>query len=140
MYSDAITLIRVLLGGQANGLGVRVLAEACGLLRDSCRKPKLSRRDADDPLEVKRKMALVCEAGPERNLRQAELAVSLQELLRSVNAARDQILVRRGIGFEIFHDVLNDRAEFPSGSTPPAETGCRRRPECEWRWARKVQT
>lgn len=55
-------------------LGVRVLGESCVFLGDSCGSPKLSRRDADDPLEVKGKMALVREAGAERDLRQAELA------------------------------------------------------------------
>src|ERR1700730_2602771 len=51
--SDTITLIPVLLDQHANGLGVRVLVGACGLLWRSCGNPKLSRRDADDPLEVK---------------------------------------------------------------------------------------
>jgi len=72
-----------------NRLGIRVLAGACGLLRFSCGNPKLSRRDADDPLEVKGKMALVWEADAECDLRQADLAVCPQEVLRSFNAARD---------------------------------------------------
>jgi hypothetical protein len=33
--------------------GVRSLAGSCGLLGDSCGSPELSRRDADDPPEVK---------------------------------------------------------------------------------------
>ena len=83
-------------------------------------------------------MALVRKPGAEGNLGQAELAVYPQEFLRSFNAARDHILVRRQPGgrlelprevkgaemhdgrhlfqrrtaFEIFHDVLNDRAEL----------------------------
>ena len=57
------------------GLGIRVLAGTCGLLRYSCGNPKLSRRDADDPLEVKGKMALVREADAECDLRQAKLAI-----------------------------------------------------------------
>jgi hypothetical protein len=52
---DAITSIRVLLDEHAKGVGVRVLAGACGLSRFSCGNPKLSRPDADDPLEVKGK-------------------------------------------------------------------------------------
>jgi hypothetical protein len=105
------------------------------------RNLKLSRRDADDPLEVKGKMALVKEADPKRDLRQAELVVCPQQVLRSFNAARDQILVRRQPGgrlelsrkvigaemgdgshlllrrtaFEIFHDELDDPVELPSG-------------------------
>src|SRR5260221_3706522 len=140
MYSDATTLIRVLLDEHANRLGVRVLARAWGLLRFSCGNPNLSGRDADDPLEVRGKMALVREAGAERALRQAELTVSPQEVLCSFNAARDHILVRRqpgarlelarevigaemrdgshllqrGAASEIFHDVLNDRPELPA--------------------------
>ncbi len=48
-----------------------------GLLmpRSSRRDPKLSRRDADDPLEVKGKLALVREADAERDIHQAELAI-----------------------------------------------------------------
>jgi hypothetical protein len=59
---DAITSIRVLLDEHANGLAVRVLAPVCGLLGFSCGNPKLTRRDADDPLEVKAELALVREA------------------------------------------------------------------------------
>jgi hypothetical protein len=44
---DAIKLIRVPLDEHANGLGVRVLVGACGVLRYSCGNPKLSRRDAE---------------------------------------------------------------------------------------------
>jgi hypothetical protein len=87
---------------------------------------------------MKAKMALIREAGTERDLRQPELAVYPQEVLRSFNAARNHILVRRQprgclelscemiraemddgrhlfqlwTAFEIFHDVLNDRAEL----------------------------
>jgi hypothetical protein len=100
--SDTITLIPVLLHQHANGVGVRVLAGACGLSRYSCGNPKLSRRDADDPLEVKRKMTLVREAAAERDLRQTELTVSPQEVLRSFNAAHEHILVRRQAGGRLF--------------------------------------
>ncbi len=84
-------------------------------------------------------MALVREADAECDLRQAELAICPEEVLRSFNAARDHILVRRQPGgrlelarevigaemndgshlpqrqtaFEIFHDVLDDCAELP---------------------------
>jgi hypothetical protein len=92
---DAITAIRVLLDEHANGLGVRVLAGACGLLRFYCGNPKLYRRDADDSLEVKGKLALVREADAERDVHQAELAICPQEVLRSFNAARDHIQARR---------------------------------------------
>ena len=87
---------------------------------------------------MKAEMALVREAGAERDLGHAELAVCPQELLRPFNTARDHILVRRQpggrlelpreviraemddrrhlrqgrIAFEIFHNVLNDPAEL----------------------------
>src|SRR3984893_15122959 len=120
--------------------GIQILARACGLLRFSCGNPKLSRRDAGDPLEVKGKIAVVREADAARHLHQTELAICPQEVLRSFNAARDHILVRRQpdgrlelahkvigaerndgshllqcqIGAEIFHDVLDERAELPA--------------------------
>jgi hypothetical protein len=64
------------------------------MLSDSCGNPKLPRRVADDPLEVKGKMALVGEADAQRDLRQAELAVSSEELLRSFNATSDHVLAK----------------------------------------------
>ena len=83
-------------------------------------------------------MALIREAGAERDLGQAEPAVCPQEVLRSFNAACDYILVRRqpggrlelarevigaemgdgshllqrGTASEIFHDILNDPTEL----------------------------
>jgi hypothetical protein len=119
----------------------------CGdrsLLGDSRGAPKLPRCDADNPLEVKGKLALVPEADAERDIRQAELAICSQEVLGSFNAARDHILARRqpsgrlelsrkvigaemndgshllerGTVFEIFHDVLDDRAELPVRKCP----------------------
>ena len=85
-------------------------------------------------------MTLVREADAECDLRQTELTVCPQEVLRSFNAARDHILVRRQSGgrlelarevigaemnncshllqrrtaSEIFHDVLDDGAELPA--------------------------
>jgi hypothetical protein len=44
------------------GIGVRVLGESRAFLGDSSGSPKLSRRDTDDPLEVKAELALVREA------------------------------------------------------------------------------
>ena len=84
-------------------------------------------------------MALIREAGAERDLGQAEPTVCPQEVLRSFNAACDHILVRRQPGggclelpremkgaemddgrhllerrtaSETFHNVLNDPAEL----------------------------
>jgi hypothetical protein len=63
--------------------------EGLGLLRDSCGKPKLSRCEADEPLEVKGELALVREADAERDVGQAEVIVCPQEVLCPFDAARD---------------------------------------------------
>ncbi len=47
-------------------------------------------------------MTLVREAAAERDLRQTELPVSPQEVLRSFNAAHEHILVRRQAGGRLF--------------------------------------
>jgi len=80
------------------------------------RKPKLSRRDADDPLKERGKMALVREAGADRDLGQTELAVCSQEVLRPFNAAVDHVLVRRqpGGSLELPHELIS--AEIGHGS------------------------
>jgi len=74
------------LAEQASRQAARFLPGACGLLPDSCGNPKLSQRDADDPLKVKGKVALVQEADAERDLRQAEFGVPPQKVLPSFNA------------------------------------------------------
>jgi hypothetical protein len=68
------------------------------LLGGSCGHPELPRRDADDPLEVLGKLALVLEAGADGDLRQGEVAASLQEVLGPFDAAQDDVLVRRQPG------------------------------------------
>src|SRR6516165_1062065 len=111
-------------------------------------RPELPRRDADEALEVMRELALVREAGVRGDLCQGEVASGLQELLGPLDAARDDVLVRRqhggplelpgevvgaetsdrgqllqgGVGVEVFFDVLDDGAEPPSGerAVPPA--------------------
>src|SRR5215472_17637787 len=111
-------------------------------------RPELPRRDADCALEVMRELALVREAGVRGDLRQGEIASGLQELLGPLDAARDDVLVRRQpggplelpgevvgaetsdrgqllqarAGVEVFLDVLDDGAEPRSGerAVPPA--------------------
>jgi len=68
------------------------------ILTDSCGNLNLSRRDADEPLKMKAKMALIREAGAERDLGQAKLAACAQEVLRSCDGAGNYILVRRQPG------------------------------------------
>ena len=58
----------------------------------------MSRRDADLALEVMGELALVREAGVSGDLRQGEIAIGLQELLGPLDAAGDDVLVRRQPG------------------------------------------
>jgi hypothetical protein len=93
----------------------RLLSRTCGLLGDSCGPPEPSGRDADETLEVMRERALVRKPGVGGDLRQGEVAASLQELLRPFDAARDHVLVRRHPG---------GRLELP-GEVVGAEPGDR---------------
>ena len=107
-------------------------------LSDSCGRPEPTRRDADQTLEVMREMALVREASARRNLCQGEVAILSKELLRTLDATGDDVLVRRlpcrdlelprevvgaevgdcrhvlqgQAGVEVFFDILDDRAEL----------------------------
>jgi hypothetical protein len=63
--------------GNGKGVALRSLDETCGALGDSCGRPELPRRDADEPLEVTGELALVREAGARRDLRKGEVALSL---------------------------------------------------------------
>src|SRR5258707_3828749 len=45
------------------GVALRFLGGTCGLLGDSCGRPELPRRDANEALEVVGELALVREAG-----------------------------------------------------------------------------
>src|SRR5689334_1284545 len=111
-------------------------------------RPELPRGDADQALEVMGELALVREAGDSGDLRQGEGAFGLQELLGPLDAAGDDVLVRRQSGgplelpgevvgteagdrgqllqgrttVEMFLDVLDDGAELRSGERagPPA--------------------
>src|SRR5215468_3182264 len=108
------------------------------LLGDSCGHPELSRRDADEALEVMTEHALAREAGERCDLRQGEVA-ALQEHLCPLDAAQDDELVRRQsrcrlelpgevvgaeagdrghllqgqAGVEVFLDVIQDGPEPP---------------------------
>src|SRR5262245_4980202 len=61
-------------------------------------RPELSWRDAEEALEVMGELALVREAGVRGDLRQGEVASGLQELLGPLDAAGDDVLVRRQPG------------------------------------------
>src|SRR6516164_1079370 len=104
-------------------------------------RPELPRRDANQALEVMRELALVREAGVRGDLRQGEVSSGLQELPGPLDAAGDDVLVRRQSGgplelpdevvgaeaddrghllqgratVEVLLDVLNDGAELRPG-------------------------
>src|SRR5436309_2069769 len=98
------------------GWCVRPLGAACG-------HPESSRRDADQALEVMGEMALVGETGARRNLRQRDVMILLKESLGPLNAAGDDILVRRlpGRNLELPREVagaeMGDRRQLPQGSS-----------------------
>src|SRR5262249_3893959 len=127
---------------------LELLGGTCDLLGDSCGRPELSRRDADEALEVVGELALVREAGVRGDLHQGQVAAPLQELLGPFDSAQDDVLVRgkaggrlelprevvsaeagdcrhllqARVGVEVFLDVLDDGAEPCSGerAVPPA--------------------
>src|SRR5438105_8708977 len=84
-----------LLIGNGKGGALPFLGGTCGPLGDSCGRPELPRRDADEALEVTGELALVREAGVRGDLRQGQVAAALQELLGPFDAAHDDVLVRR---------------------------------------------
>src|SRR6202051_3557910 len=97
-----------------NGKGVALefLGGTCGQLGDSCGRPELRRRDADKALEMMGEVALVREAGVRGDLRQGQVAASSQELLGPLDAAGDDVLVRRqpGGGLELPREVVRAAA------------------------------
>src|SRR5262249_33679399 len=130
--------------GSRSGVSWRCLP----YLGDSCWRPKLPRRDADEELEVTAELALVREADTGGDLGQGHVASGLQELLGPLDAAGHHGLGRRAsrgppelpgevvgteagdsghllqgrAGVKVFLDVLDDGAEPCSGerAVPPA--------------------
>src|SRR3981189_1569307 len=82
----------------ARGFAGRFLGGTCGPLCDPCGRPEPPRRDADEAPEVMVENALVREAGARGDLRQRGVAASLQELLGPLDAAGDDVPVRRQPG------------------------------------------
>src|SRR5262245_15356949 len=104
-------------------------------------RPELPRRDAEEAHEVMGGLALVREAGVRGDLRQGEAASGMQQLPGPLDAAGDDVLVRRQsggppelrdevvgteagysghllqgrAGVEVLLDVLDDSAELRSG-------------------------
>src|SRR5262249_48148901 len=81
-----------------NRLAVRYLGGTCGLLGVSCGHPELPRGDADYALEVAGELALVTEPGVRGRLRQRQAAAFAQEVLGALDAAGEDVLVRRQPG------------------------------------------
>src|SRR6516164_4463183 len=81
------------------------------LLGDSCGHLELSRRDADEALEVKTEHALARETGVRGDLRKWKVA-TLQKQLSPLDAAHDDELVRRQPGgrLELPREVVGAEA------------------------------
>src|SRR5262245_28560195 len=133
-----------------NGKRVAVLFSWRDLRRfvGSYARPELPRGDADQAREVMGELALVREAGVRVELRQGGVASGLQELLGPLDAAGDDVLVRRQPGgrlelprevvgaevrgrgqlpkgqaaVEVLLDVLDDRAKPPPWERPVRPT------------------
>src|ERR1700733_3856420 len=93
-------------------VALRLLGGTCGLLCDSCGRPEMPRRHADEPFEVMGELALVREAGARGDLRQRGVVTSFQEMLGPLDAARDDELVRRQPGgrLELPREVVRAEA------------------------------
>src|SRR5262249_50282398 len=98
--------------GNGKRVAVPILGGTYGFLGGSYARPELPRRDAGQALEVTRELALVREAGVQGDLRQGEVASGLQELLGPLDAAQDDVLVRRQPGgpLELRDEVVGTEA------------------------------
>src|SRR4030095_16107946 len=100
---------------------VRLLGWCARPLGDACGHPESSRRDADQALEVMGEVALVGETGARRNLRQRDLMILSKESLSPLNAAGDDVLVRRlprrdlKLPREVVGAEMGDRRQLPQG-------------------------
>src|SRR5262249_46592573 len=83
-------------------------------------RPELSRRDADRALEVMGELALITEAGVRGDLHEGEVASGLHQLLGPLDAAGDDVLVRRQSGgpLELPGEVVGTEAG-DGGHLPP---------------------
>src|SRR5262245_26095151 len=79
---------------------------------DSYARPELPRRDADNALEVMGELALIREPGVRGDLRQGQFGPGLQELPGPLDAAQDDVLVRRQPGgpLELRDEVVGAEA------------------------------
>src|SRR5262249_54105235 len=118
------------------------------LLGVSYAHPELSWRDADEAFEVVGELALVRETSGGGDLRHGEIAIGLQEVLGPLDAAGDDVVVRRQPGGrpelprkvveaemgrrrhllqahagQVFLDVLGDGAELPLRERTIGRTG-----------------
>src|SRR5262249_39333076 len=129
-----------LLLGNGKGVALAFLGGTCGFFDDSFGRPELPRRDGDGALGGAGGPALVREAGKHGDLRQGQVAAPLQEVLRPLDTAGDDVLVRRQpggrlelagevvgakagdrshllqgrVGVEVFLDIFHDGAELRS--------------------------
>jgi hypothetical protein len=81
--------------GNGKRVAVPILGETYDLLGDSYARSELPRGDADDALEVMGELALIREPGVRGDLRQGQFGSGLEELPGPLDAAQDDVLVRR---------------------------------------------
>src|SRR5499433_518408 len=127
--------------GNGKGVAVPILGGTSGFLGGSYAHQELPRCDADNALEVMGELALIREPGVRGDLRQGPFGSGLEELPGPLDAAQDDVLVRRQPGgplqlpdevvgaeagdrgqllqgratVEVLLDVLDDGSELRSG-------------------------
>src|SRR5262249_45365426 len=110
-----------LLVRNGRGVAVWILGAACGRVGGSCGRPEPPRGDADQTLEVTAELALVREAGVGGHLRQGEVTALLEEVLGPLDAAGDDVLVRRqpDSRLELPREVVGAEAGHPGHLVQP---------------------
>src|SRR5262249_12973727 len=81
--------------GNGKRVAVPILGGTYGCLGGSYARPELPRGDADYALEVMGELALIREPGVRGDLRQGQFGSGLEELPGPLDAAQDDVLVRR---------------------------------------------
>src|SRR5215470_1623406 len=98
--------------GNGKRVAVPILGGTYGFLGGSYAHQELPRRDADNALEVMGELALIRELGVRGDLRQGQFGPGLQELPGPLDAAQDDVLVRRQPGgpLELRDEVVGTEA------------------------------
>src|SRR5262249_21604496 len=110
--------------GNGKRVAVPILGGTCGVLGGSYARPEMPWGDADCALEVMGELTLIREPGVRGDLRQGQFGSGLEELPGPLDAARDDVLVRRqpGGGLELPREVVGAEAG-DRGDLPQARAG-----------------